>query len=161
MVWRVLIRELSSVEGVYLRMTLSPKTRLITLYLLLAAGALAPLFLRTVKAGLFALHPGQEPYEMFLSRIESLNSSLPADADVGYVADEQRFDPRGLIPEARFRLMQYALAPRLVHQSTDYPLVILDSDDEFSEPHPVRQPGWRLLQDLGDGIRVYQTRPGE
>jgi hypothetical protein len=97
----------------------------------------------------------------FLSRCRRLEPHLPANGAIGYRAPptrEQTFPP---VKGDRLQLMRYALAPRIVEQFWDHQLVIFDADDPALSPSPKESRGWRVVADLGDGMKVYRTTGDE
>jgi hypothetical protein len=94
--------------------------------------------------------PSIEEVVVHERRLEALKKSLPVSGVVGFVSDRARESER----ERRQRLASYALAPLLVVESTEWPLVIAD----FSNPDAAKQaipPELKLRQDFGNGVLLF------
>jgi hypothetical protein len=85
-------------------------------------------------------------------RYEAVRAALPPGGEVGYVEDE----PGGEGDDVeRHFLTQYALAPAVVVEGPEAPLVLVNGRPE-REPDAARSGGWRLLVDAGNGVRLYR-----
>ncbi len=100
--------------------------------------------------------PTYEPTVM-VPRFEPLAQWLPDAVTTGYLLDSENTGAGPIHPEARIRLAQYALSPRLICRTTDCPLVIVDSDRPEKPPKIAQARGWTLVADLHNGVRLYRT----
>jgi hypothetical protein len=100
--------------------------------------------------------PESNSVEAVIARFEPLRRLLPEGVVTGFVVDERHADVT-LVPAAeRFRLAQYALSPRLVEDSPDHALVVVDADVPTT-PEVARARGWTLVADLHNGVRLFRT----
>jgi hypothetical protein len=97
----------------------------------------------------------------FVARCHRLEPHLPAAGPIGYRAPPARAEAHSPVKGDRLQLMRYALAPRIVEQFWDHQLVIFDADDPALSPSPKESRGWRVVADLGDGMKVYRTAGDE
>ena len=110
--------------------------------------------------GAAAPRPGYEPTAM-IPRFQPLAQWLPDTATTGYLLDGEHAGAGPIDSEARIRLAQYTLSPRLIRRTTACPLVIVDSDRPETPPNIAQVRGWTLVADLHNGVRLYRTRgPG-
>jgi len=83
-------------------------------------------------------------------RFSALKAALPQRGIVGYTGDSNS--------PADYYLVQYALAPLVVDNSENHPLVV----GNFSGPQPPQSLPFahlQLLKDFGNGVLLY-TNPG-
>jgi hypothetical protein len=107
--------------------------------------------------------PETDPVTIHERRIAQLKEFLPSSGSVGYIttvendrifAAEKSFSNVEFL--AQFVLTQHTLAPLLVRNSPDFPVVV----GNFLDGEPA--PGFRekyhlvLLRDLGNGLILYQ-----
>jgi hypothetical protein len=87
-------------------------------------------------------------------RLQALKAALPERGVVGFLTDATRRYER----EKRQRLARYVLAPLLVVDSIEWPLVIGD----FSDPDTARRAlprGLEVRRDFGDGLLLLARDP--
>jgi hypothetical protein len=112
--------------------------------------------------------PGTDPVTIHEARIEQLKEALPASGAVGYVttvendrifAAERAFANVEFL--AQYVLTQYTLAPRIVINSPDLPLVVGNFIDGPPAPGFLEKNGLVPLKDFGDGLVLYrrETKP--
>jgi len=146
-------------------------------YARLRAGtALALLLALTFAAGLNALYRGAASYPEFLktdpvtiheARIDQIRGALPAGtAAVGYVTsvdNEKIFLYERTLQDveflAQYMLTQYTLAPVIVHNSPDHPLVV--GNYITGSPDDGLLQKYKLVpaRDFGDGLILYRKGP--
>lgn len=92
-------------------------------------------------------------------RFERLRAELPAGVEVGYLGDPEVAGAThrdsvaaALLHFRRYLLAQYALAPVVLVESTR-PDLVVGNFDPGTRPEP---PGFRLVRDFGDGLRLYR-----
>jgi hypothetical protein len=96
--------------------------------------------------------------EVYLSRFGEIRTALPARGVVGYVAEPKGKEIlHGGDYYRKFHLAQYALAPLIIVDSPDRPLVI---GNFASGTPPPQSPGLSLVRDYGNGVMLFR-RPGE
>ena len=107
--------------------------------------------------------PGTDPVTLHETRIAQLLPLLPATGAVGYVttvendrifAAEKAFQNVEYI--AQYVLPQYPLAPRIVRNSPDLPLVVGNFIDGPPAPGFLEKNGLVPLKDFGDGMVLYR-----
>jgi len=107
--------------------------------------------------------PETDPVTIHEERIAQLRPLLPPSGKVGYVttvenreifAAEKTFTNVEFL--AQYVLTQYTLAPRLVRNSPDLPLVV--GNFIYGPPAPgfLEKNGLVPLRDLGDGLILYR-----
>jgi hypothetical protein len=112
--------------------------------------------------------PGTDPVTIHETRIAQLLPLLPASGAVGYVttvendrifAAEKSFTNVEFL--AQYVLTQYTLAPRIVRNSPDLPLVVGNFIDGPPAPGFLERNSLVPLKDLGDGLVLYrrETKP--
>jgi hypothetical protein len=110
--------------------------------------------------------PGTDPVTIHEARIAQLLPLLPASGVVGYVttvendrifAAERSFTNVEFL--AQYVLTQYTLAPRIVRNRPDLPLVIGNFIDGPPAPGFLEKNGLIPLKDLGDGLLLYRREP--
>ena len=143
-------------------------------YARLRAGtALALLLALAFAACLSALHrgakswpdfPKTDPVTIHEARIEQVRGALPAGtAAVGYVTsvdNDKIFLYERTLRDveflAQYMLTQYTLAPVIVHNSTDQPLVVGNYITGSPDPAFLRKHALVPLRDFGDGLILYR-----
>lgn len=107
--------------------------------------------------------PGTDPVTIHEARIAQLLPLLPASGAVGYVttvendrifAAEKAFQNVEYL--AQYVLTQYTLAPRIVRNSPDLPLVVGNFIDGPPAPGFLEKNGLVPLKDFGDGLVLYR-----
>ena len=107
--------------------------------------------------------PGTDPVTLHETRIAQLLPLLPATGAVGYVttvendrifAAEKTFTNVEFL--AQYVLTQYTLAPRIVRNSPDLPLVVGNFIDGPPAPGFLEKNGLVPLKDFGDGLILYR-----
>jgi hypothetical protein len=112
--------------------------------------------------------PERDPVTTHEARIAQLVPMLPATGEVGYVttvenseifAAEKTFTNVEFL--AQYVLTQYTLAPRIVRNSPDMPLVVGNFIDGPPAPGFLEKHGLVVLKDFGDGLVLYrrEARP--
>ena len=93
---------------------------------------------------------GHDETSRALARYASLRAALPARVVVGYATDLPVSEPE----RAKFRRRcRYALAPRILVDSAEMPLVV--SESACSAPAPLL-PGYEIAQEYGKGLRLLR-----
>lgn len=109
--------------------------------------------------------PGQtDPVSLHEERIRQIAKALPAAPAVGYVTgidneklflNERSF--RGVEHLAQYYLTQYTLAPVIVRNSPDLPLVVGNFlNTEQPDPERLREKRLVPVRDFGDGLILYR-----
>jgi hypothetical protein len=112
--------------------------------------------------------PERDPVTIHEERIARLRPHLPAAGSVGYVttvenerifADEQRFGNVEYL--AQYALTQYTLAPSIVRNSPEEPLVVGNFLDGPPPPGFLERHGLVAVRDVGDGVVLFrrEARP--
>mgnify|MGYP001225597857 CR=1 FL=1 len=110
--------------------------------------------------------PEKDPVTIHEERIRQLKGYLPASGEVGYVttvgndrifADEKAF--RNVEYLAQYVLTQYTLAPLIVRNSPDFPLVVGNFLDGPPAAGFLEEKGLVPLKDFGDGLILYRRGP--
>jgi hypothetical protein len=111
--------------------------------------------------------PERDPVSLHEERIAQLKGVLPTSGAVGYLSSmenekifafEKSF--RNVEYLAQYVLTQYTLAPLIVHNSPKYALVV---GNFLDGPPPAGLPeknGLVPLKDFGEGLLLYQRKPG-
>ena len=112
------------------------------------------------------LYPGlpeKDPITIHEARIAQLRPLLPASGAVGYIttvennrifAAEKSFTNVEFL--AQYVLTQYTLAPRIVRNSPDLPLVVGNFIDGPPAPGFLEKHDLVVFRDLGDGLILYR-----
>lgn len=143
--------------------------------LLRARTALALLLILTLAASLNLLYQGArsyrnlpetDPVTFHEGRINQLKAALPATAAVGYVTtvDNEKiflyertlFNVEFL---AQYMLTQYTLAPLIVYNSPDHPLVVGNYISGSPDHDFLKRKALVPIRDFGDGLVLYQKEP--
>ena len=129
----------------------------------------------TLAASLNLLYQNGKAYPDFLktdpvtiheTRINQIKSALPQTASVGYVTavdNEKIFYYERSLKNveflAQYILTQYTLAPVIVYNSPDYPLVVGNYIDGSPDPGFLKRKALIPVRDFGDGLILYQKEP--
>ncbi len=129
----------------------------------------------TLAASLNLLYQNGKAYPDFLKtdpvtiherRINQIKGVLPETAAVGYVTavDNEKifYYERSLTNVeflAQYILTQYTLAPVIVYNSPDYPLVVGNYIDGSPDPGFLKRKALIPIRDFGDGLILYQKEP--
>jgi len=129
----------------------------------------------TLAASLNLLYQNGKAYPNFLKtdpvtiherRINQIKGALPGTAAVGYVTavDNEKifYYERSLSNVeflAQYILTQYTLAPVIVYNSPDYPLVVGNYIDGSPDPGFLKRKALIPVKDFGDGLILYQKEP--
>ena len=129
----------------------------------------------TLAASLNLLYQNGKAYPDFLKtdpvtiherRINQIKGALPGTAAVGYVTavDNEKifYYERSLSNVeflAQYILTQYTLAPVIVYNSPDYPLVVGNYIDGSPDPGFLKRKALIPVRDFGDGLLLYQKEP--
>jgi hypothetical protein len=132
------------------------------LFLVLLTGyAVLGLLVQSMR--IYAELPGKDPVTIHEARIEQLKGSLPASGEVGYVttvenekifAYERAFQNVEYL--AQYVLTQYTLAPLIVRNSPELPLVVGNFLDGPPAPGFLEKNGLAPIKDFGDGLILYR-----
>jgi hypothetical protein len=107
--------------------------------------------------------PETDPVSIHEARIEQLKPMLPSSGAVGYVttvendrifAKEKAFQNVEYL--AQYALTQYTLAPLIVQNSPDLPLVVGNFIDGPPAPGFLERHDLVPLRDFGDGLVLYR-----
>jgi hypothetical protein len=107
--------------------------------------------------------PATDPVTIHEARIAQLIPFLPASGEVGYVTTvenreiftaEKTFTNVEFL--AQYVLTQYTLAPRIVRNSPDRPLVVGNFIDGPPAPGFLERHGLMVHRDFGDGLVLYR-----
>lgn len=110
--------------------------------------------------------PATDPVTIHEARIAQLLPLLPATGEVGYVttvendrifSEERSFVNVEFV--AQYVLTQYTLAPRIVRNRPDLPLVVGNFIDGPPAPGFLEKNGLVPLKDFGDGLVLYRREP--
>lgn len=107
--------------------------------------------------------PEKDPVTIHEERIRQLKPLLPASGEIGYITTVENdrifgFEKSFTNVEflAQYVLTQYTLAPRIVRNSPDLPLVVGNFIDGPPAPGFLEKNGLVPLRDLGDGLILYR-----
>ncbi|MBU0651780.1 MAG: hypothetical protein KKG96_02735 [Proteobacteria bacterium] len=107
--------------------------------------------------------PEKDPVTIHEERIRQLKPLLPASGEIGYITTVENdrifgFEKSFTNVEflAQYVLTQYTLAPRIVRNSPDLPLVVGNFIDGPPAPGFLEKHGLVPLRDLGDGLILYR-----
>ena len=116
---------------------------------------------------IFADLPERDPVTIHEAMIAQLRGSLPLSGEVGYVttvendrifAAEKAF--RNVEYLAQYALTQYTLAPLIVRNSPELPLVVGNFLDGPPAPGFLERYGLVPLRDFGEGLILYRREVG-
>jgi len=135
------------------------------LLIVLTGYAVFSLLLQSMR--IYADLPEKDPVTIHEARIAQLKGSLPPSGEVGYVttvendrifAAEKAF--RNVEYLAQYALTQYTLAPLIVRNSPEHPLVVGNFLDGPPPPGFPDKNGLVPLKDFGDGLILYRREIG-
>ena len=131
------------------------------LLILLTGYAVLNLLMQSI--GSYTDLPDKDPVTIHEARIAQLKGSLPASGEVGYVttvenkqifAYERAFQNVEFL--AQYVLTQYTLAPLIVRNSPELPLVVGNFLDGPPAPGFLEKNGLVQIKDFGDGLILYR-----
>lgn len=131
------------------------------LLIILAGYAVLNLLVQSI--GIYAELPAKDPVTIHEARIAQLRGSLPTSGEVGYVtsvenekifAYEKAFRNAEFV--AQYALTQYTLAPLIVRNSPELPLVIGNFLDGPPPPGFLEKNSLVPVKDFGDGLILYR-----
>jgi hypothetical protein len=135
------------------------------LLIVLTGYAVLSLLVQSIR--IYADLPEKDPVTIHEARIAQLKGSLPPSGEVGYVttvendrifAAEKAF--RNVEYLAQYVLTQYTLAPLIVRNSPELPLVVGNFLDGPPPPGFLDKNGLVPLKDFGDGLVLYRREIG-
>lgn len=135
------------------------------LLIVLTGYAVFGLLLQSLRT--YAGLPEKDPVTIHEARIIRLKGSLPPSGEVGYVttvenarifAAEKAF--RNVEYLAQYALTQYTLAPLIVRNSPELPLVVGNFLDGEPPPGFLERHGLVPLKDFGEGLILYRRETG-
>ena len=110
--------------------------------------------------------PERDPVSLHEERIVPLKPLLPAVGEVGYATTVENdrifgFEKSFTNVEflAQYVLTQYTLAPLIVRNSPEHPLVVGNFLDGLPAPGFLERHGLVPLKDFGDGLVLYRKEP--
>jgi hypothetical protein len=131
--------------------------------LLIILTGYAVLSLLVQSVGIYTGLPDKDPVTIHEARIAQLKGSLPASGAVGYVTtveNEKIFAYERALQNveylAQYVLTQYTLAPLIVRNSPELPLVVGNFLDGPPAPGFLEKNGLAPLKDFGDGLILYR-----
>lgn len=131
------------------------------LLILLTGYAVLSLLVQSI--GIYTDLPDKDPVTIHESRIAQLKGSLPATGEVGYIttvenekifAYEKAFQNVEYL--AQYVLTQYTLAPLIVRNSPELPLVVGNFLDGPPAPGFLEKNDLIPIKDFGDGLILYR-----
>ena len=133
----------------------------LAILIVLTAFAVLDLFSQRIRS--YPELPDTDPVTIHEARIGRLKGYLPASGAVGYVTtveNDQIFARERAIQNveflAQYALTQYTLAPLLVRNSPDLPLVVGNFLDGPPKPGFLERHGLIPRKDFGDGLVLYR-----
>jgi hypothetical protein len=131
---------------------LSGRTNRLTVALLLvAAVSLYNVWTTARQIGVVSpAHVGRDDISIYLHRFDSIRDTVNLFRKVGYVDDAAYY--------AGWFQAQYALAPTILVQGTEQPLVVANFHKDTSENRRMVERDLELLRDCGNGVRLYRGR---
>jgi hypothetical protein len=131
------------------------------LLILLTGYAVLSLLMQSI--GIYTDLPDKDPVTIHEARIAQIKGSLPASGEVGYVTtveNEQIFAYERAMKNveylAQYALTQYTLAPLIVRNSPELPLVVGNFLDGPPAPGFLEKNGLIPIKDFGDGLILYR-----
>ncbi len=129
--------------------------------IMLTAYAVLNLFWQGIRS--YREMPEADPVTIHEARIEQLRPLLPAAGAVGYVTtveNDRIFAAEKAIQNveflAQYALTQYTLAPLIVKNSPEFPLVVGNFLDGPPAPGFLERHGLIPIKDFGDGLVLYR-----
>ena len=108
-----------------------------------------------------AAHDAAAPVSRIDDRYREILSSVPRDATLGYVSDLPRDTPDGDFRfYERYYQAQYACAPRLLIDSPERPIVLVDVSDASAVDTLAGQRRMRVLKRSASGLTALVTPEG-
>lgn len=95
-------------------------------------------------------HVGNDNISRYLERFDSIRDTVNMFRQVGYVDDAAYY--------AGWFQAQYALAPTVLVQGVDEPLVVANFHKDTSDNRTMVERDLELLRDCGNGVRLYRGR---
>ncbi|MBN2438902.1 MAG: hypothetical protein JXL20_09925 [Deltaproteobacteria bacterium] len=133
----------------------------IILLVVLTGYAVLNLFWQGIRS--YRALPMTDPVTIHETRIARLLPLLPASGAVGYVTtveNDRIFTAEKTFTNveflAQYALTQYTLAPRIVRNRPDLPLVVGNFIDGPPAPGFLEKNGLVPLKDFGDGLVLYR-----
>jgi len=137
----------------------------VVLLIVLTGYAVFGLLARSVR--IYADLPEKDPVTIHEARIMQLKGSLPPSGEVGYVTtveNDRIFAAEKALRNveylAQYALTQYTLAPLIVRNSPELPLVIGNFLDGPPPPGFLEQNRLVPLKDFGEGLILYRREVG-
>jgi len=131
------------------------------LLILLTGYAVLSLLVQSI--GIYTDLPDKDPVTIHEARIAQLKGSLPVSGEIGYVTtveNEQIFAYERAMKNveylAQYALTQYTLAPLIVRNSPELPLVVGNFLDGPPAPGFLEKNGLVPIKDFGDGLILYR-----
>jgi len=137
------------------------KARVVVAVGLIAIAAFSNLRMPIKTFGQLARGPTDGDAETYLARGRRLAPHLPPKGGIGYIAAPARLQTRTPLQGGRLTLLQHALAPRMIERFSGQSLVIFDCDEPTASPAVEVSEGWRLVVDLGDGLKLFNAAEHE
>lgn len=129
----------------------SRSTRLTIALALLAAVALYRVVITAREIGTVSpSHVGNDDISQYIARFDPIRDTVNLFRKVGYVDDAAYY--------AGWFQAQYALAPTVLVQGIDQPLVVANFHNDTSENKAMVERELELLCDCGNGVRLYRGR---
>ena len=134
------------------------------LLILLTGSAVLSLLVQSIRT--YNDLPDKDPVTLHEERIAQLKGALPASGEVGYVttvenekifAYEKAFQNVEYL--AQYVVTQYTLAPLIVRNSPELPLVVGNFLDGPPAPGFLEKYGLVPIKDFGDGLILYRRDP--
>lgn len=121
------------------------------LVFLLAAYSVVPLIRDQKAYYLNSVRFKGDQTSRYLERFRGVRESMPPRGTFGYISDvTERSEDRSAL-----FLTQYALAPLVLRESTDLPVVVGNFHRGLPSQEEIRQKGLQALFDSGKGIVLY------
>ena len=134
------------------------------LLILLTGYAVLSLLMQSI--GIYTDLPDKDPVTIHEARIAQIKGSLPASGEVGYVTtveNERIFAYERAMKNveylAQYALTQYTLAPLIVRNSPELPLVVGNFLDGPPALGFLEKNNLVLIKDFGDGLILYRKAP--
>lgn len=98
---------------------------------------------------------------LYLNRFEGLRQILPSRGTVGYISDKAVTDYNRMADAsfiAQYYLVQYAVAPVAVDNSTDHDLVIGNFHQSTANIKLPEGKEFTVIEDFGNGVVLFETK---